>query len=183
MIIFKKLHPDAVIPSRATEGSAGLDLRIIGAERDDGLVSKDPLYFEPVYPGCRVMALTGLACQIPEGTVGLLAIRSSIAVKHGVTLINSPGILDSDYRGEIKLCLINHGSKPFEVVPGMRIAQLIPVEVALTGTWGAIVEDGADCPECSLSDTLGFPCSCNGTGEVTMTTTDRGTGGFGSTGE
>lgn len=101
------------LPAYATPGSAGLDLR--------AAVEK-PLWIKP---GERVLLPTGLAMAIPAGYEGQVRPRSGLALKHGLTMLNSPGTIDSDYRGEIKLIVINHGQEAFEVKRGERLAQLV----------------------------------------------------------
>ncbi|MDR3376470.1 MAG: dUTP diphosphatase [Ancalomicrobiaceae bacterium] len=109
-------------PRYQTEGSAGLDL--LAAVPDD----------QPVVlaPGGRALVPTGLVLELPPGSEGQVRPRSGLALKHGVTVLNSPGTIDSDYRGEVKVILINLGEVPFTIRRGERIAQLIiaPVEQA-----------------------------------------------------
>jgi dUTP pyrophosphatase len=81
-------------------------------------------------PGRRVLIPTGLAIALPAGYEGQLRPRSGLAAKHGVTVLNAPGTVDADYRGEVKVLLINHGTEPFVVTRGMRIAQLVVASVA-----------------------------------------------------
>ncbi len=112
VIPITKLRDDAVVPSYAYSGDAGVDLRAVES------VSLAP--FE------RVLVPTGLAIAIPEGYAGFVQPRSGLAIKQGVTVLNTPGLIDSHYRGELKVALINldaHSS--FEVAPGDRIAQLV----------------------------------------------------------
>jgi dUTP pyrophosphatase len=98
-----------------TEGAAGMDLR--------AAVTQDaPL---TLAPGARLAVPTGLTLEIPEGFEGQVRPRSGLALNHGVTCLNSPGTIDSDYRGEVKVILANLGSEPFAVTRGMRIAQLV----------------------------------------------------------
>ena len=106
------------LPSRETAGAAGLDLR---AAADASIA-----------PGHRVLVPTGLAVAIPEGYEVQVRPRSGLAAKHGVTLLNTPGTIDSDYRGEIIVVLVNHGHEVFHVTRGDRIAQrvLAPVTQA-----------------------------------------------------
>lgn len=118
---------DLPLPARQTAGSAGLDLM---AALPDGPVTLAPLG--------RALVPTGLVLAIPQGHEGQVRPRSGLAVRHGVTVLNAPGTLDADYRGEVKIALINLGSEPFEITHGMRIAQLVvaplntvePVETA-----------------------------------------------------
>jgi dUTP pyrophosphatase len=102
---------DLPLPSYATAGSAGLDLRAAEA-----LTLK---------PGARALVATGLAISLPENFEAQVRPRSGLAVKHGVTVLNSPGTIDSDYRGEIKVPLINHGAEDFVINNGDRIAQMV----------------------------------------------------------
>jgi dUTP pyrophosphatase len=109
----KKLHPDAIVPGYMTEHAAGMDLcTVIDA----------PL---TLAPGERTLLPTGLAMEIPAGFEGQVRPRSGLALKKGLSLVNSPGTIDADYRGEIGIIIINHGSDPVEFLPGDRVAQLI----------------------------------------------------------
>lgn len=109
----KKLRPQAVLPVRATSGSAGLDL---SACIDAPMT---------LAPGQRALIPTGLAAAIPAGTAGMIYARSSLGVKHGIALSNGVGVIDSDYRGEISVGLCNFSSEPYTIQPGERIAQLV----------------------------------------------------------
>ena len=109
----KKLRPQAVLPVRATSGSAGLDL---SACIDAPMT---------LAPGQRALIPTGLAAAIPAGTAGMIYARSSLGVKHGIALSNGVGVIDSDYRGEISVGLCNFSSEPYTIQPGGRIAQLV----------------------------------------------------------
>lgn len=135
---------DLPLPEHQTEHAAGLDL-VAAVPADVPLV---------IEPRAYAMVPTGLCIALPPGTEGQVRPRSGLAAKHGVTVLNSPGTIDADYRGEIKVILINHGSEPFAVSRGMRIAQLVVANFVYTQV--KIVS--------SLSETT------------------RGTGGFGSTG-
>jgi dUTP pyrophosphatase len=130
------------LPETASPGSAGFDLR--AAVQEDILVA----------PRQRVRVPTGLVLEIPPGWEGQVRPRSGLADRHGVTLTNSPGTIDSDYRGEVQVLLINLGSEPFVVRRGERIAQLLLAPV----------------PEVVLVEV------------DSSSATDRGSGGFGSTG-
>jgi dUTP pyrophosphatase len=113
---FVRLHPEAIAPSRAHEGDAGLDLA--SCER----VS--------IGPGERAVVGTGIAVAIPPGYAGLLLPRSGLAARHGIGKVNSPGLIDSGYRGELKLILLNTDrDETFVVEPGMRIGQLVLIEL------------------------------------------------------
>ena len=103
---------DLPLPSYASAGSAGLDL----------YAAAGPL---TLAPGARALVGTGLALALPEGFEGQIRPRSGLALKHGVTVLNAPGTIDSDYRGEIGVLLVNLGENPFVVERGMRIAQLV----------------------------------------------------------
>lgn len=132
------------LPSYETAGAAGMDLRANFADRA-GVVVK---------AGARALVPTGLALEIPQGFEAQVRPRSGLALKHGITLVNSPGTIDSDYRGPLGVILINHGETDFTINHGDRIAQIVFAPVMQVG-WDL------DHP---LSDT------------------DRGDGGFGSTG-
>ncbi len=138
----KKLRADAVLPEYATKGSAALDLRYHG---DCDII---------IPAGDAASIPTGIAIAAPEGTVAIVAARSGLAFKHGISLVNGIGVIDSDYRGEIKVGLKNNGKEPFCVVPGDRIAQLMLMPVYAA--------------DIIASDEL--------------SETERGEGGFGSTG-
>jgi dUTP pyrophosphatase len=137
-LMFKRLHPEARLPSRGSERAAGLDLCAV--ER------------VTLAPGGRAAVRTGLAVAIPAGFYGRVAPRSGLAVRHGIDVL--AGVVDADYRGEILCALVNHGTEPFEVEPGARVAQFI-IEAIAT-------------PEPEWADDL--------------EETGRGAGGFGSTG-
>lgn len=110
----KKLFDEATIPTTATPGSAGLDL-----------------YSEvrtTINEGERKLIPTGISMAIPEGMVGLVCPRSGLALNEGITVLNAPGIVDSDYRGQIGVVLINHGSKQVLIDRGERIAQMVFVK-------------------------------------------------------
>jgi dUTP pyrophosphatase len=112
----RRLRDDAVVPARAYEGDAGLDLA--SCERVE------------LGPGERALVGTGLAVAIPEGYAGFVQPRSGLAAKHGITIVNSPGLVDAGYRGELKVVLLNtDAGETFVVEPGMRIAQLVVVQV------------------------------------------------------
>jgi len=133
---------DLPLPAYETAHAAGLDLSAAIAE---------PVILPP---GGRALVPTGLAIALPEDHEAQVRPRSGLAAKHGVTVLNSPGTIDADYRGEIKVILINHGPEPFTVTHGMRIAQMVIAPVS-RAAW-------VECDE--LSETV------------------RGAGGFGSTG-
>ena len=135
----KGKHP---LPHYATEHSAGLDLR---ANLEVPIM---------LAPGQRALIPTGLFLELPEGTEAQVRPRSGLAFKHGVTVLNSPGTIDADYRGEVGVLLINHGQEPFEVKDGERVAQLV-IDRYLRVTF----EESAD-----------------------LRATERGAGGFGHTG-
>ena len=112
----QRLRRDAVLPARAYSGDAGLDLS--ACERIE------------LPPGGRAVVGTGLAVAIPNGYAGFVQPRSGLADRHGIAVVNSPGLIDSGYRGELKVILLNTDSThPFVVEPGMRIAQLVVLEV------------------------------------------------------
>jgi dUTP pyrophosphatase len=128
------------LPGYASEGAAGLDV-----------VAAETLTLDP---GARHAVATGFAIAIPPGYEVQVRPRSGIALKHGITCLNTPGTIDSDYRGEVKIILANLGADPFEVVRGERIAQLVPAPVL----------------------------KANFRSVETLDETRRGAGGFGSTG-
>jgi dUTP pyrophosphatase len=130
------------LPAYETEHSAGMDLA--------AAISED----QTLAPGARSLVPTGFAIALGQGFEAQIRPRSGLAFKHGVTVLNSPGTIDADYRGEVKVLLINHGLEDFVVSPGMRIAQMVIAPV-VQATWN-VVE--------ALNDTA------------------RGAGGFGSTG-
>jgi dUTP pyrophosphatase len=142
ILIVKKLHEHAITPTFATESSSGMD--IYAAE-------EKTIWNKGNYGTVR----TGIAVAIPEGYEGQVRSRSGLAAKFGVSVLNSPGTIDADYRGEILVVLINHGLLPYKVRLGERIAQLVvcPVERA------------------AITEVESLP------------KTDRGSGGFGSTGK
>jgi dUTP pyrophosphatase len=114
---FVKLSEKATLPTRAHDNDAGLDLYAAESAR--------------LAPGARVSVGTGLAVQIPDGVGGLVLPRSGLALKHGVTLVNSPGLIDPGYRGEVRVVLLNTDQTiDFHVKPGDRIAQLLLVPIA-----------------------------------------------------
>jgi dUTP pyrophosphatase len=129
------------LPSHATEHAAGLD--VVAAEE------------LTLAPGARHAVATGFAIAIPDGFEVQVRPRSGLALKHGITCLNTPGTIDSDYRGEVKVILANLGSEPFEIARGTRIAQLVPAPV-LKARFVEATELGE---------------------------TARGAGGFGSTGQ
>lgn len=136
----KRLNEDAILPSYAHKGDAGLD--IYSVEEYE------------INPGDRALVKTGIAIELPENTEAQIRPRSGLALKHGITLLNTPGTIDEGYRGEIGVIVINLGKEAFKVTKGMKIAQMV-IKPTLTVEVVEIKE---------LSDT------------------DRGVGGFGSTG-
>jgi dUTP pyrophosphatase len=138
----RRLHPGAMLPQRQSEHAAGMDLH---ARLDAPVV---------LAPGDIRMISCGFAMAIPPGWEAQVRPRSGLATKFGISMPNTPGTIDADYRGEVSVPLINHGSAPFTVEPGMRIAQMVIAPVALA----TVVE----------------------VDELDETT--RGDGGFGSTG-
>lgn len=141
-ILFKPLpHGEGLPPpAYATDGAAGMD--VVAAED------------ATLQPGARAAIATGFALAIPPGYEVQVRPRSGLALKHGVTCLNTPGTIDSDYRGEVKVILVNHGQEQFRIERGDRIAQLVPAPV-LRATLDNV---------------------------VTLDDTSRGVGGFGSTG-
>jgi dUTP pyrophosphatase len=115
-----RLRPDAVLPTRAYAGDAGFDL-----------YAAEPAHLEP---GMRTQVPTGVAVEIPAGQAGLILPRSGLAAKHGITLVNAPGLIDSGYRGELRVLLLNTDpTSTFELAAGDRIAQLVLVGVLTPG--------------------------------------------------
>ncbi len=116
-VLVRTLDPRAVLPRRMTGHAAGHDL----VACLDG-----PLVLEP---GKRAAVPTGLAIALPEGHEAQVRPRSGLAWKHGITVLNAPGTIDADYRGEVRVLLINHGDEPFTIEHGDRVAQLVIAEV------------------------------------------------------
>jgi dUTP pyrophosphatase len=113
----QRLREDAVLPSQAYDGDAGLDLAACGRHE--------------LPPGGRAVVPTGLAVAIPPGYAGFVQPRSGLAARHGITIVNTPGLVDSGYRGEVNVVLLNTDpAETFVVEPGMRIAQLVVLPVA-----------------------------------------------------
>lgn len=139
-IKIQKLVETATLPSYAHEDDSGMDLCAIEAKE--------------ILPGKTALIRTGIAIEIPIGTEAQVRPRSGLALKHSITVLNTPGTVDAGYRGEIGVVLINHGQQVFQVTEGMKIAQMVIAPVLR-----------AEIEECDrLSDT------------------ERGTGGYGSTG-
>jgi dUTP diphosphatase len=117
----RRLREEAVLPERAYPGDAGLDL-----------VACEQVELEP---GARAVVGTGIAIAVPDGHAGLVLPRSGLATRHGIALVNAPGLIDSGYRGELRVVLLNTDPRAsFTVEPGMRIAQLVLVPIALAAT-------------------------------------------------
>jgi dUTP pyrophosphatase len=135
---------DLPLPAYQSEGAAGLDL--LAAVPADAPLT--------IAPGGRALVPTGICMALPADTEGQVRPRSGLASRHGVTVLNSPGTIDADYRGEIQVILINHGSQPFIIKRGMRIAQLVIAAVMQVNICESAILDA----------------------------TSRGVGGFGSTG-
>ncbi|MBX5468315.1 MAG: dUTP diphosphatase [Thermoleophilaceae bacterium] len=113
-LLFTRLSPEALAPTRAYDGDAGFDLYAAEAAT--------------LEPGERASVGTGIAVAIPEGQAGLVLPRSGLAARHGIALVNAPGLIDSGYRGELRVLLLNTDRRErFEVAPGDRIAQLVLV--------------------------------------------------------
>jgi dUTP pyrophosphatase len=143
IVCIKRLRPGTtVLPSYMTPHAAGMDLY---ADLEHDLI---------LQPGDRTLVQTGIAIAIPHGFEAQIRPRSGLALKHGITLVNSPGTIDPDYRGEIGVIVINHGSEPFAIRNGERIAQMVFAPIAR-----AVLRELADLDE-----------------------TSRGPGGFGHTG-
>lgn len=139
---FQRHADDVVLPDYATPGAAGMD---IAAHLDTAVT---------LAPFARAAIATGFSMQLPSGYEAQIRPRSGLALKHGVTVVNAPGTIDSDYRGEVAVILINLSQQDFTITPGMRIAQMVIAPVT----------------HCRFEDTLQLDMS------------DRGAGGFGSTG-
>jgi dUTP pyrophosphatase len=140
-IAVQRLRAEAVVPTRAYSGDAGLDL--VACERCE------------LGPGERAVVPTGVAVAVPEGYAGFVQPRSGLARRHGISIVNTPGLIDSGYRGELQVTLLNTDrEQSFTVEPGMRIAQLVVLPV----------------PEIELVEVDELPAS------------ERGTAGFGSSG-
>ena len=106
----KRLHPDAVIPKAARRGDVAFDLYSVIDYK--------------LEPGERYAVPTGIAVEIPQGYEGQVRPRSGLAMRDGITVLNTPGTIDSGYRGEVKTIIMNHGTTPFKITKGMRISQL-----------------------------------------------------------
>ncbi|HJU82389.1 MAG TPA: dUTP diphosphatase [Acidimicrobiia bacterium] len=139
-VTFRRLNQAASIPKAAHPGDAGFD--IASSEAVD------------LMPGDRALVSTGLALAIPEGYAGLVIPRSGLAIRHGISVVNGPGLYDSGYRGEMMVILINHGTEPLHIEVGDRIAQLVIVAI----------------PEVRFEEV------------EELSDSDRGASGFGSTG-
>ena len=137
---FRKIDPAATLPSYAHPGDAGMDVRSI----EEVVLA----------PGARALVRTGLVLELPPDAEAQVRPRSGLALKHGVTVLNTPGTIDAGYRGEVGVILVNLGTEPFTVEKGMKIAQIVVSPVAQA----EIVE------------------------VASVDETDRGAGGFGSTG-
>lgn len=112
-VLFRKIHPDAIEPSYATPGAAGLDVH-----------ARIPHEYY-IQPGVRFTCPTGIAIELPDGFEAQIRPRSGLAIKQGLSVVNSPGTIDPDYRGEICVLLVNHGEQAVKIEPGMRIAQMV----------------------------------------------------------
>ena len=139
-VLVRRLDPGLPLPQRARPGDAGVDLYASSAVA--------------LAPGERATVGTGVAVAIPEGWAGLVTPRSGLAQRHGLSIVNAPGVVDSGYRGEIRVILVNHGGEPAVLARGDRIAQMVVVPVAAA----------------ELLEVPELPGS------------ERGEGGFGSTG-
>ena len=140
MVKFRRIDPAAMLPSYAHPGDAGMDIRSI-----EDLV---------IDPGARKLVRTGLVMMLPPGYEAQVRPRSGLALRNGVTVLNTPGTIDEGYRGEVGVVLANFGSEPFRVEKGSKIAQIVV----------------APCTRAEIEET------------VEIDSTERGEGGFGSTG-
>ena len=139
-VLFRKIDPSARLPEYAHPGDAGMDVFSV-----DSVV---------LPPGGRALVRTGLVMQLPPDAEAQVRPRSGLALKYGVTVLNSPGTIDAGYRGEVGVILVNHGAEPFCVEKGMKVAQIVVAPVVQ-----AVIEE-----------------------TFATDDTDRGAGGFGSTG-
>jgi len=115
-LAIQRLRPDARLPTRAHDDDAGLDLYAVEAVT--------------IAPGERAMVPTGIAIELPERHAGLVVPRSGLAARHGIALVNAPGLIDAGYRGELRVLLLNTDrDEAFEIAPGDRIAQLVVTRV------------------------------------------------------
>ena len=137
---FKRIHPEATLPAYAHDGDAGMDVRSVEELE--------------ILPGARALVHTGLVMMLPPGWEAQVRPRSGLALKHGVTVLNTPGTIDAGYRGEVGVILANFGSEPFRVAKGDKVAQIVVAPVVRAGIVEAAEVDD----------------------------TERGAGGFGSTG-
>ena len=135
-----KLNEAAIVPHYSHPGDAGLDLFAVEEQQ--------------ILPGETKLINTGIAIALPQGTEAQIRPRSGLALKHSITVLNSPGTIDAGYRGEIGIILINHGNNLFQVTPGMKIAQMVIASIVQVNLM--VVDE--------------------------LNATSRGTGGFGSTG-
>ena len=142
LVRFRRLRPAALLPRYMTEGAAGMDL----ASAADGSIT--------IAPGERLGVPTGWSMELPPGFEAQVRPRSELSLKHGVTVVNAPGTIDSDYRGEIVVLLVNLGQQPHVIAPGDRVAQMVIAPVSR-----AAVEEVGE-----------------------LSATGRGAGGFGHTG-
>ncbi len=140
-VAFKKIHPDAILPAYAHEGDAGMDVRSV----EDVVIPR----------GGRALVHTGLVMALPMGWEAQVRPRSGLALKHGVTVLNTPGTIDAGYRGEVGVILANFGDSDFSAAKGDKVAQIVIAPV----TRAEIVETES------------------------VDETERGAGGFGSTGK
>lgn len=143
-IFFERLEgaTDIKLPSYETGGSAGMDIRA---------ANREPFVLKP---GKRALIPTGFKMALPEGFEAQIRPRSGLAYRNGITMLNSPGTIDSDYRGEVKVLAVNHGDEPFTIQSGDRIAQMV-----ISPVYQVLIEETTELPS-----------------------TERGSGGFGSTG-
>ena len=135
---------DLPLPAYATPASAGMDLT--------AAIPENKIFTLEI--GKKMLIPTGMCIELPDGYEGQVRPRSGLALKHGITVLNAPGTIDADYRGELSVLLVNHGDQPFEITRGMRIAQLVVAPV-VQAVWDE---------------------------RVTLAESSRGAGGYGSTG-
>ena len=141
-ILFKRSYAwnDLPLPAYQTEGAAGMDLQ--------ACLPTNPI---KILPGQSALVPTGWNIAIPQGFEGQVRPRSGLALSHGITVLNSPGTIDADYRGVLSVLLINHGRHPFKVEHGMRIAQLVIAPV-----YRAVVNEVEELPQASGNRVGGF---------------------------
>jgi len=153
---FKKLYEDSVLPKKAHESDAGFDLHAHAVKFELGDNDLTSAFGFTLQPGSQALVKCGFGMALPVGFEGLGRPRSGLALKHGISVVNSPGTIDAGYRNEVGVILINHGAKPFLLNKGDRIAQLVIQQL----------------PETEVVEV-----------QELSNTSERGQSGFGSTGK